>query len=375
MTVVSGTYLRAGDGTAPASGYIRFILQPAARDSSGAQRWPTPVYAQLDDAGSFTIDLVPDADLVDVDGTAIYEVVEWLDGIKRGPWTLALIDATPVDLPERYPGDTYVAGSAAAALIPGPAGAPGGAALSGWWEYSSKAGTVPGSGELRSAGDASVGGTLYAYLHQVDDDGLDWSLVAAEAGDSLTLRSAEGETLVGEVTAATDHGDYAELALLVGSSTATTPPKGQRVQVSLVRAASGGGGLPDKDPDTGQLYAGGVELGDTGARYVGDFLDNGWQAWFGCTLQRQGDTVIFTGIAKRGTDPTLYTLPSGFRPQFDEAGGGAYCVDTGEVVPWLINGNTQLQIVGGTAQGTIHRISAAWTTGDAWPSAPLPGWD
>ena len=62
MAVVSGTYLRPGDGDAPASGYIRFTLQPGALDTAGNQRTTGPVYASLDPAtGTFTIDLVPDS--------------------------------------------------------------------------------------------------------------------------------------------------------------------------------------------------------------------------------------------------------------------------------------------------------------------------
>ena len=119
MAAVTGTYRDAqGD---PASGYIRFTLKPPALTVDGDQVVCSPVYAILDPAGHLAIDLIPDSELV-VDGVAVYEVAEYLDGCHR-TWHLALVDDQPVDLPSRYPGDP--AGDVAVLPVPGPRGPEG----------------------------------------------------------------------------------------------------------------------------------------------------------------------------------------------------------------------------------------------------------
>ena len=122
MTTVTGTYLLpTGE---PANGYVKFELCPQALDVDGAQRVCEPVYAMLDPVtGSFTIDLVPDADLVGVDGDAVYLVTEYVEACRRPAWYLHLADDTAVDLPSRYPGDANAPG--AVLPLPGPQGPQG----------------------------------------------------------------------------------------------------------------------------------------------------------------------------------------------------------------------------------------------------------
>lgn len=121
MTTVTGTYLLpTGD---PATGYVRFTLCPQARDVDGAQRVCEPVYAMLDPVtGAFTIELVPDAELVDVAGQAVYEVAEFVESCQRAPWYLLVADDSPIDLPAMWPGETAAPG---VVITPGPEGPPG----------------------------------------------------------------------------------------------------------------------------------------------------------------------------------------------------------------------------------------------------------
>ena len=119
MTAVTGTYRDAAGE--PSRGYIRFTLHPAAMSSDGEQVTCAPVYGILDSAGFLNIDLIPDSDLV-VDGTAVYEVAEFIDDCRR-TWWLILTDEEPVDLPSRFPGDTV--GDVAILPVPGPRGPQG----------------------------------------------------------------------------------------------------------------------------------------------------------------------------------------------------------------------------------------------------------
>ena len=120
MTMITGSYLEPNGDTS--TGSVTFTLVPAARDTAGNQRVPSQVRVLLDDTGSFSVDLIPDKDLVDVDGEAQYEVWEQIGRLER-KWMLAVRDDDPIDLPSRYPGDVL----SPAAVIPvgGPQGPPG----------------------------------------------------------------------------------------------------------------------------------------------------------------------------------------------------------------------------------------------------------
>lgn len=102
MTLVSGTYTRpAGQ---PDTGRVTFTLVPPAIDDTGDQRTPGSETVLLDATGSFSVDLVPDSDLVNLtEGSAVYAVREQVGAMDRA-WFVILTDDVPVDLPSRYPG-------------------------------------------------------------------------------------------------------------------------------------------------------------------------------------------------------------------------------------------------------------------------------
>lgn len=119
---VTGTYLRA-DGS-PDHGHIDFCLVQEAVDVAGDQRTGSVVRAPLDDTGSIDVLLVPDADLVGVDGDAVYAVSERIGGMHRDWWLHIPDDAeSPIDLPSRHPGEP--AGNVALLPLPGPEGPQG----------------------------------------------------------------------------------------------------------------------------------------------------------------------------------------------------------------------------------------------------------
>ena len=133
----------------------------------------------------------------------------------------------------------------------GPAGPPGGAVLSGWWTYSSTTTGPATTGQVRtSSGLDTVGEQGTIWISSTDSDGLDWSLVAPSVGDTVVLRSSTGETWILTVDAIPTAGEW---TVTLDSATTVAPKKNQPVQVSLVRASSGGGegGVTDHGALTG----------------------------------------------------------------------------------------------------------------------------
>jgi hypothetical protein len=122
--------------------------------------------------------------------------------------------------------------------------------LSGWWQYSNLTTGPAQSGQVRTSADLdSVGEQGTIWLHPVDDDGLDWSLVSVGVGDHLVMRSVGGETWTLTVNAVGD--STAGLTVTLDSATTVAPKRNQRVQVSLSRASGGGGGVTDHGALTG----------------------------------------------------------------------------------------------------------------------------
>ena len=120
-------------------------------------------------------------------------------------------------------------------------GVPGGAAFSGWWTYSSLTTSPAPAGQVRSTNNFTVGQPQTIYINPVDADGLDWSLVTVNIGDTLVLRSSSGETATVEVTSAPTTGTINGIT----RSTTTMPPKkNERVQVSLIRPTTVGSMVP-----------------------------------------------------------------------------------------------------------------------------------
>jgi hypothetical protein len=110
-----------------------------------------------------------------------------------------------------------------------------GATLSGWWKYASQTTGPAATGQVRTSitGTINVGDTITVWLNTTDADGVDWSAVTIDVGDTLALRDTSGAALVGTVTAVpTANEADVQISHLVGQ----LPKKNARVQVTLVKA-------------------------------------------------------------------------------------------------------------------------------------------
>jgi hypothetical protein len=114
-----------------------------------------------------------------------------------------------------------------------------------------------------SSGLDTVGEQGTLWISSTDADGLDWSLVAPEVGDSVVLRSSTGETWMLTVDAIPATGQW---TVTLDSATATAPKKNEGVQVSLVRAGSSGEIPQPEDSVPAVLWAGTASAG-TGTTY------------------------------------------------------------------------------------------------------------
>lgn len=128
---------------------------------------------------------------------------------------------------------------------PGPQGLqgpPGGAVLSGWWQYSSALTPPPATGQVRTTPDPVVQGQqVTVYMHHTDDDGLVWGHGIAGIGDRIVARGEHGGMLDMKIDTLTESvvgpGGYSTFS---GIATTVTgqPTKNARVNVSLVRDTS-----------------------------------------------------------------------------------------------------------------------------------------
>ena len=128
------------------------------------------------------------------------------------------------------------------------------------------------------------------------------------------------------------------------------------------------------DAVTGQLAVGGHEVGDTGWRNVAADIETGFSVT-SMGLKRTANVVemYFLVLATTGTSGTIYTLPTGFRP--DAPTNLTRLVwHTGTSPAVMYRG--QIGAVGAVdwagASGVTVYGSCMWTTGDTWP-ASLPG--
>jgi Collagen triple helix repeat (20 copies) len=313
MTTVTGRYVTAS--MLPASGYIRFTPQPSGLIDTGEQVVCQPVYAMLDTSGSFTIDLVPDDAYVNVDGSAVYEVAEFITDCRRC-WYLFLPDDTPVDLPSRYPGDSIT--GAAVVPVPGPQGDTGPQGPVGPVGPQGDTGPQGPQGDVGPEGPQGVQGVP----GQVQNSNI-WA-----------------------------------------SGTAPSP---------LVTAYSA---------TTKQLQIAGVEMGDTGVRYVDTYWTSTDMTFTSMRLRRIGNLVTFNGQATVSVSKSLIyfgsNMPAGFGGPTgvtyhdtgitDSTGayGGQLLLRTGA------NPGLYRSASGALPVGTIWRWIVTYTTKDAWP-ATLPG--
>lgn len=314
MTLVTGTYLLPGDGAQPASGYIRFTLQPAAMDTSGNQRVCAPVYASLDPAtGSFSIELVPDSDLV-VAGDAVYEVAEFVDGCHRAPWFLFIADDAPIDLPSRYPGTTV---SGAAVLpVPGPQGErgePGDTGAAGPQGPAGADSTVPGpAGPAGPAGPQGEPG-----------EGAQWATVPTQAD---------------------------------------LPPTGYLGQ--RIHVAAGLGLQVMVWTGTGWVVA---PESDTGWHSLAGGTINGWELNFSIgRIRRVAGTVSVDAAfnATNATNDDAFTLPTGWQPaDYHSAAVPSRTTTRLEIRP---DPPRTIRLVG-RATGT-HWVGTSYLTDNPWPT-------
>jgi hypothetical protein len=124
----------------------------------------------------------------------------------------------------------------------GPQGPPGGAVLSGKWNYNDATTGPANTGQVRTNISA---GTGMMWLSNFDADGLSWSGVTVNPGDSFYIRDNSGNLWMLEVVEITAQGEY---SVGVQSSTGDPPRKNEKVSVSLVRQA-GDFALADHDHD------------------------------------------------------------------------------------------------------------------------------
>jgi hypothetical protein len=183
-------------------------------------------------------------------------VMPTVEVVSASPAVAVSVDSTAIEV--------TTAGGPGPAGPAGPQGPPGGSLLSGWWTYSSLTSGPAATGQVRTSANLDTvneQGTL--WLNAVDADGLDWSLVATSAGDTLVLRSAGGETWTLRVDAVVQPG---ELTVTLISATTTAPKRNQRVQVSLARAAAGGGAVDSVNGQTGVVV---LDAADVSAEPLG----------------------------------------------------------------------------------------------------------
>ncbi len=384
MAQVTGRFIRA-DGE-PAGGYIRFTPMPPGVLATGEQVVAQPVYAMLDAAGQVSVDLVPDSAYINLDGSSVYEVAEYLTDSRRR-WHLHIATDQPVDLPSRYPGDH--APTAAILPLPGPQGAPGPQGEPGPRGETGAPGadsTVPGpAGPAGPAGPQGAPGDL-----------------TQAAADARYVNSA-GDTMTGNLTMQGDYrsqefknssGSYAAIFAaprqplriqdvpggrnpliywdtghlsLSGSAAVEVPAPtgaGQAAQVTAV------------DPTTGRMDLNGVPLGDTGWRAVP--LLNGWAA-LTCNLRRIGSTVHMSLIhvsAAEASSADAAIIPYGFTFA-GHSGAVGYLGDARSAssanfksTAVLSAGSTLRLHTGMAGGGNSGQLS--WATTDPWPTS-LPG--
>lgn len=111
--------------------------------------------------------------------------------------------------------------------------APGGSILNGWWSYNSSTTGPATEGQIRiSSTFSGIGSTGTIWINSVDDQGLDWSLVTVQVGDTFVLRSTTGETWILSVDTVVTTGEFGVELI---SATTQEPKKNEKAQVSLVR--------------------------------------------------------------------------------------------------------------------------------------------
>lgn len=223
--------------------------------------------------------------------------------------------------------------------------------VEGWWSYDNATTGPAGTGEIRTSfpdGNPGTSGTV--WLSTTDDDGLDWSLLTPQVGQTLVIRDEDGDSWTMSVDAIPSPGEFTTTIL---TSTGTAPNKNTRVKVGLIGDLSGGGAAG------GFTYFGSAtptatEIGETwfdtntGHANVWDgFL------WVPYAIYPGGDDVPgfirFTGTADAGPNDGTGIV------QFGPDGAQNIAIDQNEILsrnggdgaPLYINGEGGLTRLGG----------------------------
>ena len=138
--------------------------------------------------------------------------------------------------------DSTVAGATGPTGAVGP---PGGAMVTGWWQFHTGTTPPPGLGEVRTAtsGVPTVGASSTAWLSHTDDDGLVWPETGvAHVGDQFYVRDEQGNSWTATCTAIDDTvpgpTGYSTITSTITSSTGSLV-KNKRVQVNLIHQVTG----------------------------------------------------------------------------------------------------------------------------------------
>jgi hypothetical protein len=150
------------------------------------------------------------------------------------------------------PGPTGPEGPQGPQGDPGPQGeqgVPGGALISGWWQYNVTTSPPPGSGQVRTSGsDPVVGQICPLWLHHTDDDGLAWALPISP-GDQFYFRDTQRNSWVAQIntveTTVSGANGYSTFNVEVLSATGA-PRKNTRINVAIVRQGAGAGITEDE---------------------------------------------------------------------------------------------------------------------------------
>lgn len=399
MSTVTARYTDAQGN--PVTGTV--YISPAARAGIGEPPdivVEKRVWADLDVNGAMSIEVIPSDDpgwLID--GNMPYLVEERLNGLPFRAYWIGVPDAgvdlsqvqqvepevayVPVPGPKGDQGDTGPKGDPGADGADGAdgeQGPPGGAAVSGWWSYRSQPTAPPAVGEVRAEGTTDLGATVTVHLNHVDADGLTWTGIGANIGDHLILRDQSGHSWTAEVTAISPQGGYTTFTTTILSTSGTLSRNNQRVQVSLVRAATRRVTHPNGDDVLVEVWDDGKGRWqrvhyDSGWRNVSSMLVNGWAATH-LRLRRQGATVSLMYYALNGASATSDEfitggLPLGFRPDWMRR----FVVDLSSADTSF--GLIQMNPGPGSVANNQRKITAGraelrWTTDDPIPTS-LPG--
>jgi hypothetical protein len=120
----------------------------------------------------------------------------------------------------------------------GDAGPPGGAIITGWWDYGFQTTPPPAVGSLRTAPEPPVIGSPYTvWISATDDDGLYWRAPDIKVGDTLRLRGTGGNIQTCQITAfaitVPGAGGYSTISTILKAATGSIV-KNARVEAALI---------------------------------------------------------------------------------------------------------------------------------------------